>query len=568
MPVHNIDIADKLNQLADLLEIEGQNPFRVRAYQNAARVIADMPKDLSALIAEGSDLDDLPGIGPSIAQKVKELVDTGHLTALETMESKLPGHLADLLEVPNLGAKRVKHLHDVLGINNLQDLAGAVKAHQLQDLPGFGKKLARDLNRFTGAEKRLRLDVAEKVAEPLAHYLQNIQGVHDVVIAGSYRRRKETVGDLDILVTCQKDSPVMEHLITYDQVQQVQLQGPTRTTVILKNGMQVDVRVVPQESYGAALLYFTGSKPHNIDLRTTATREGYKINEYGVFRGKQQVAGKTEAEIYQLLGYSYIEPELRENRGELEAALTGNLPKLITVDQIKGDLHAHTIASDGHNTIEEMAEAAKAKGYEYLAITDHTQHTRVANGLDEKRYRKHLEEIERVNEQIKGITLLKSAEVDILQDGSLDLPNSILRNMDVVLCSIHYKFELPPDKQTERVLRAMDNPYMNIFCHPTGRLINKCPPYDINLERIMRAALDHGCYLELNSQPARLDLADHFCRLAKDIGLKLVISTDAHKVSDLNYIHFGISQARRGWLEAEDVINTKSLKEFRKRLKR
>lgn len=572
MPVHNSDIAEKLNHLADLLEIEGQNAFRVRAYQNAARIIAELPKDLAVLLSEGADLNELPGIGPSIAEKVKELVNTGHLNALETLESKLPGHLADLLEVPNLGAKRVKLLHETLGINNLDDLNRAVKAHQLRKLPGFGpkmeEKLAQALTKFTGEERRLRLDVAEKTADALTTYLKETPGVNEIVVAGSYRRRKETVGDLDILVTCRPNSTVMEQFIHYDQVQQIVMQGPTRTTVILKNGLQVDVRVVPQKSYGAALLYFTGSKPHNIALRTTATRQGYKINEYGVFQGETQVAGKTEADIYQLLGYPYIEPELRENRGELEAALQDRLPRLITRDCIQGDLHTHTKASDGRNTIEEMAQAALAKGYEYLAITDHTQHTRVANGLDEKRYRKHLADIERVNDRMKGITILKSAEVDILEDGSLDLPDAILKQMDVVICSVHSHFNLSNAKQTDRVLRALDHPCVNIFCHPTGRLLNKREPYDIDLEKIMRQALQNGCYLELNAQPARLDLADTFCRMAKDLGLKLVISTDAHKVSDLDYMRFGIAQARRGWLEASNVINTRPLKEFRKLLKR
>lgn len=572
MPVHNSDIAEKLNHLADLLEIEGQNAFRVRAYQNAARTIAELPQDLSALLAEGADLDALPGIGPSIADKVKELLNTGHLKALDTMEGKIPGHLADLLEVPNLGAKRVKQLHEALGINNLDDLSRAVNAHQLVALPGFGQKmeekLAKALTRFTGGEKRLRLDVAEKTAEALTTYLKNTPGVQEVVVAGSYRRRKETVGDLDILITCRNNSPVMERFIEHEHVQQVVMTGPTRSTVILKNTLQVDVRVVPQTSYGAALLYFTGSKPHNIALRTIASRKGYKINEYGVFKGKTQVAGKTEADIYQRLGYPYIEPELRENRGELEAATQGQLPHLITQDLIKGDLHAHTKASDGRNTIEEMARAALDKGYEYLAITDHTQHTRIANGLDEARYHKHLAEIDRVNEAINGITLLKSAEVDILEDGSLDLPDALLKQMDVVICSIHSHFNLPGQKQTDRVLRALDHPCVNMVCHPTGRLINKRGPYDIHLETVMHRALQNGCYLELNAQPARLDLADVFCRMAKEMGLKLVISTDAHKVSDLDYMRFGIAQARRGWLEASDVLNTRSLKALKRLLKR
>lgn len=344
-------------------------------------------------------------------------------------------------------------------------------------------------------------------------------------------------------------------------------QGPTRARVILRLGLQVDLRVVPPESYGAALLYFTGSKAHNIAFWTTAAQEELKINEYGVFRGNECIAGQMEEEIYRLFGYLYIEPELREARGELEAARPRRLSNLVTVEQIKGDLHAHTKASDGKNTILEMPLAAKARGYEYLAITDHTEHTTVAHGLDEKRYLAHLAEIDQINDRQIGITVLKSAEVDILEDGLLDLSDTVLRKMDIVICSIHSRFNLSRSKQTERVLRAFDNPHAHVFCHPTGRLINERNPYDIDLERIMRSAQERGCYPEVNAQPDRLDLNAHFCRMAKEMGLKVVISTDAHKISDLDYMRFGIDQARRGWLEAADILNTRSWQDIKASLR-
>lgn len=572
MPILNIDIAHQLNKLADLLEIQGDNPFRVRAYHNAARYIADTPKSITTLISEGVDLDDLPGIGPSIAEKVKEIVDTGHLKALEKAEDQLSGHLSELLKIPGLGPKKVKILYEALGINSLRDLALAVNAHQVQTLKGFGVKtearLAAEIQKRTGTPKRLKLFMAEQLAAPLLQYLKEIPGVQEAIIAGSYRRRRETVGDVDILVTCAKGSPVMERFVRYEDVDRVLSQGPTRASIMLRYGLQVDLRVVPQESYGAALLYFTGSKSHNIALRTIAVHQRLKINEYGVFKGSKRVAGQTEEEIYRLLGYPYIEPELRESQGELEAALRGKLPRLITLDQIKGDLHAHTHASDGSNTIEEMGLAAKAHGYEYLAITDHTRHTTVAHGLDEKRFSAHLEQIEAVNEQIKGITILKSAEVDILEDGTLDLPDALLREMDVVICAIHSHFHLPQSQQTERIIRALDNQYVDIFSHPTGRLINEQEPYEVDLEKVMQAALERGCYLEVNAQPDRLDLNDHFCRMAKAMGLKLVISTDAHKLSDFDSMRFGIDQARRGWLEAGDVLNTRSWSEIQNLLRR
>jgi DNA polymerase (family 10) len=392
--------------------------------------------------------------------------------------------------------------------------------------------------------------------------------VKQVTVAGSFRRRRETVGDLDILVTAKKGSPVMQRFVDYDEVEETISQGDTRATVRLRSGLSVDLRVVAEVSYGSALMYFTGSKAHNIALRTIAVKKGYKVNEYGMFRDEKRVAGKTETEIYKRLGLRYVEPELREDRGELEAARKKRLPELITLDDIRGDLHCHSKASDGHDDIEAMARAAKALGYKYLSINDHSHHVTVAHGLDEKRLCRQLEAIDRLNERLEGIAVLKSIEVDILEDGSLDLGDEVLAQLDFTVCAVHYKMDLSQKRQTERILRAMDNPYFNILAHPSGRLINEREPYAIDMERIMDAARERGCALEVNAQPSRLDLTDTHCRMAKELGVKIVISTDAHSTRDLELMCYGIGQARRGWLEPDDVLNTLSLKDLRTALKR
>jgi DNA polymerase (family 10) len=387
-------------------------------------------------------------------------------------------------------------------------------------------------------------------------------------IAGSYRRRKETVGDLDILATCKKGSKVMDSFVEYEDVEKVLSKGKTRSSVVLRSGIQVDLRVVPQVSYGAALHYFTGSKEHNIAVRKMGVKKNLKINEYGVFRGEKRIAGKTEKEVYKQVALAYIEPELRENRGEIEAAKKGQLPPLIKLKDIRGDLHTHTKSTDGRYKLEDMAKAAEKRGYEYFAVTDHSKHVTVAKGLNAERLARQIEEIDRLNQKMKGIRILKSIEVDILEDGSLDLPDSVLKELDLVTASVHYKFNLSQEKQTERIIKAMDNPLVNIFCHPTGRLINERRPYEVNIERLLEAAQERGCFLELNAHPDRLDLNDAHCKLAKDMGVKVAISTDAHSIDDLDLMRFGISQARRGWLEAEDVLNTRRWEELKKLLKR
>jgi len=388
------------------------------------------------------------------------------------------------------------------------------------------------------------------------------------VVAGSYRRRKETVGDLDILITAKKGASVMDRFTDYDEVEEIVSKGKTRSTVRLRSGLSVDLRVVPQVSYGAALHYFTGSKAHNIAIRKIGVKKGYKVNEYGVFKNEKRIAGKTETEIYKKMGLHYVEPELREQRGEIEAARKNKLPNLIRVQDIRGDLHSHTKATDGHHTLKQMAQAAQKKGYDYLAITEHSQHLTVAKGLNKKRLLEHIKAIDKLNEKSDGIVLLKSIEVDILEDGKLDLPDSVLKELDLVVGSVHYKFDLSRKKQTQRVQRAMDNPYFNILGHPTGRLINQRDAYDIDVEALIKTAKDQGCFMELNAQPDRLDLTDDACKLAKDMGVKVAISTDAHSTANLDFMYCGVDQARRGWLEKDDVINTRSLTALKKLLNR
>ena len=572
MPIHNSDVAEIFNKMADLLEIEGANRFRVRAYRDAARTITGFPKSLKDMVEEGEDLTELPGIGKDLAGKIKEIVETGELSQLKKLGGKTPVELSNLMKVAGLGPKRVKALYGNLGITGLKKLKKAAEEEKIRKLEGFGKKteqsILEELDQEEKKEERIKLPAAEERADSLVEYLKSLKGVKKIVVAGSFRRRKETVGDLDILATCRNGSKIMDHFTDYDDVKKVISQGKTRSTVVLRSGLHVDLRVVPHISYGAALHYFTGSKAHNIAIRKLGVQKGLKINEYGVFKGKKRIAGKSEKEVFEQVGLPYIEPELRENRGEIEAAKNDRLPELITLDHIRGDLHSHTKASDGRHSLKEMAEAAKNRGYEYLAITEHSKKVRIAHGLDAKRLKEHIKAIDRLNERLDGIILLKGIEVDILEDGSLDLPDEILKELDLRVCAVHFNRDLSRKKQTERIIRAMDNPYFNILAHPTGRLINERKPYEVDMEQLMEAALGRGCFLELNAHPDRLDLSDTYCTMAKDMRLKLAISTDAHSTTDLEFMRFGLGQARRGWLEPEDVLNTKSLKQLKKELKR
>jgi DNA polymerase (family X) len=572
MPVHNIEIANIFYKYADLLEIEGQNPFRVRAYRNAARVITNTSQSIASMIEEGKNLMDLPGIGKDLTEKIKVIVATGQLPQLEEISEHTPELLSTFMEIPGLGPKRIKILFDMLNISTLDDLKEALAKGKVRQLHGFGEKTEKIIHEgilILGKKaNRIKLCDAQEYAEHLVAYLKKAKGILQIKVAGSYRRRVETVGDLDVLVTAVDPPKIIHHFTRYDAITEILSEGTTRSAAKLRFGLHVDLRVVPRECYGAALYYFTGSKSHNIAVRKIAKNKKLKINEYGTFRGKRRIAGETEQQIFDCVGLSFIPPELREDRGEIEAAKKGTLPKLISLKDIRGDLHSHTKRTDGTNTIEEMVFAAEELGYEYLAITEHSKRVTMAKGLDEKALAKHIKEVEKLNIRLKKMTVLKSIEMDILEDGSLDLPNSILKELDLTICSVHYNLKLSRKKQTERILRAMDNPYFNILAHPTGRLINKREPYEINLERIMIAAKERGVFLELNAHPDRLDLNDIGCKLAKELGLKLAISTDSHSVQNLKFMQFGIDQARRGWLEPRDVINTYSLPKLRKMLVR
>jgi DNA polymerase (family 10) len=553
--LENEDVAAIFDTLADLLEIQGDNPFRVRAYRSAARTIRDLPHRLEVLVAEGADLVELPAIGRDLAAKIVEILETGRLTALEEARSRTPPALAELMELPGLGPKRARLLHDELNIDSLEVLAAAVRAGRLRGLHGFGAKtehhLLEELERRRTPERPLTLHAAELAARPLLEHMRAAPGVAEAAVAGSFRRRREVVRDLDLLVACEDSRSITERFLSYEDVAETIAAGTTRSTVRLRSGLQVDLRVVAPESYGAALHYFTGSKAHNIAVRRIAQRAGLKLNEYGVFRGEDRIGGRSEDEVFAAVGLPYIEPELRENRGEIEAALEGRLPSLVAPGDIRGDLHVHVNGA----SLEDLAEWAEARGYEYLAVAD--------RGLGPRRLAARIDEIERLNERLERVTLLTSAEIDIREDGSLDLPERLLRRLDLTICALHTGFDLSRDRQTERVLRAMESRYFTVLAHPSGRIINEPEPYALDLERVTEAARDRGCFLELDAQPSRLDLDDVHCRLAKELGVKLAISTEARSRAELDYMGLGVAQARRGWLEPEDVLNSYSLRELR-----
>lgn len=576
MPVHNSEIALIFDLVADLLEIRGANRFRIRAYRNAARTILNLNRSLADMLKEGKDLSKLRDIGKDLAGKIAEIVETGHLKLLDDIAREVPETLVEVTAIPGIGPKRAHALFQELEIHSVDDLGKAARAGRIAQLAGFGRKteakILEEISKGDLEERRFRLADAEEFAKPLLTFIEKIDGVHQAALAGSYRRRKETVGDLDILVTAGDGAAVIERFISYDEIADIVSKGKTRSTVILRSGLQVDLRVVPDASYGAAMHYFTGSKAHNIACRKRAVARGLKLNEYGLFKtekqGKKRLGGATEKEVYKGIGLPWIPPVLRENRGEIEAAKAEKLPRLVAGEDIRGDLHVHTTASDGRGTLREMAQAAKALGYRYLAFTDHSKGETVAHGLDERRLRKELDAIDRLNEEIKGIRLLKSSEVDILPDGRLDFSDDMLEELDLVVAAVHTKFDLGEEAQTERIIRAMDNPHVTILAHPTGRLIGERRAYAVNVEKLAEAAKERGCHLELNAQPMRLDLTDIHCRRAKDLGVKLAISSDAHSVDDLGLMRFGIDQAQRGWLEPDDVLNTRSWRDLAPLLKK
>lgn len=575
MPVTNSEVAAIFREIADLLAIEGANQYRVRAYRQAAGTVGRLSESVADMVEKGKDLSELDGVGEDLAEKIETITrNDGHLEQLDEIRERTPAGLVKLLDIPNLGPKRVRRLHTELSVTNVDELADAARNEKIQEIEGFGPKLEQkildSIEESGEQESRTLLSVAEQMAEPLREYMAGCEKVEQVAVAGSYRRRKETVGDLDMVAASDQGEDVIAHFVDYEDVDEVDSQGETRATVILRTGMQVDLRVVESQSYGAALLYLTGSRAHTLAMRNMAQDRNLKLNEYGLFDEdeSERLAGETEEEVYEAFNLDYIEPELRENRGEFDAAREHELPKLVTLDDMRGDLQCHTTDSDGQGTLKEMAEAAKALGYAYLAITDHSKHLGVTQGMDADELAAQIDRIDELNEGFDEFRLLKSCEVDILEDGELALPDEILERLELCICSIHSHFDLSSEKQTDRILRAMDNPHMNILAHPTGRRIGERKGYEVDMDRIMEEALDHGCYLEINAQPDRLDLDDRRAKMAVEKGLKLSISTDAHDTDSLQTMHFGVGQARRGWLAAEDVLNTRSWPELQKQLTR
>ena len=572
MAVHNADIAAVFEEIADLLELQNANPFRVRAYRNAARVVGELRFDVAARLAEGRELPKLPGIGEDLAGKMREIAARGTCALLERLRSKLPPGITDLLRIPGLGPKRVQALHGELGIGTLAGLQRAARDGRLRTLPGFGERTERrvldSVSAHLSKSRRFKLAIAAQYAEPYAEYLRKSPAAAAVVIAGSYRRARETVGDLDFLATATQTERVIERFTAYSEVREIFASGGTKASVRLACGIQADLRVVPPESFGAALHYFTGSKSHNIAVRKLAQERGLKINEYGVFRGAKRVAGETEESVYATVGLPWIACELREDQGEIEVARRGVLPRLVELGDLRGDLHAHTRATDGRNTLREMAFAAKARGLQYLAITEHSQRETMARGLNAVRLAKQIDAIDRLNAELQGITLLKGIEVDVLEDGTLDLPDSILARLELVVAAVHSRFNLPRARQTERILRALENPLVRMLAHPSGRLIDERDPYDVDMQAVIRKARGRNVCLELNAHPDRLDLTDVHCRMAKDEGVLVSINSDAHAVEGFDVLVHGVGQARRGWLEKVDVLNTRPLSEVRRLLGR
>jgi DNA polymerase (family 10) len=573
MAIENAEVARLFRELADVLEIEAANPFRVRAYRNAARTVEALPVPVGDLAETGAErLQELPGIGADLAGKIMEIVRTGGLAALRTAERRVPKGLTEILQVPGLGPKRAQRLHQELGITSISQLRSALHAGSVREISGFGPASEARLLRAVAAraadEDRMLRPVAAQYGQNLIEYLHRVPGVRHVELAGSFRRCRETVGDLDLLALCGAPSPIVDHFVNYPAVGEILAQGSTKASVRLRSGLQVDLRVLPEESYGAALHYFTGSKAHNIAIRRMGQSRGLKINEYGVFRGAQRIGGRTETEVFGAVGLPYIPPELREDRGEIEAAARDHLPRLVDRKQIRGDLQSHTTDSDGRDTLEAMAEAAEELGYEYLAISDHSPAVRVAGGLDRAGFQRQTKRIDRLNTRLRHLTLLKGAEVDILADGSLDLDRDTRAALDLVIISVHSKFDLPKREQTRRMITALSSASVHILGHPTGRLLGRRPGMRLDLDQVIGAAVDHGVALEVNGQPQRLDLDDASCRMALQAGARIAISTDAHSTAELAFMRWGVEQARRGWAAAQNVLNCLPLNRLLKTLAR
>lgn len=562
--MENSEIAAVFEEVSNLMKILQEDPkwqFKAVAYDRARRVIESYPERLEDIVRDPNrKLTDIPGIGADLAQKIKELVETGRLEYHQRQLNKVPRTMLELLQLQTVGPQKVRLFHQKLGIQSIEDLEKAAKEGRLRELPGMSAKseqnILKAIETFRRAAGRCRLDVAYEIAEELSAYLRQSQWVEQVTAAGSLRRGRETVGDLDLLVTGSDHAAIADYFVKHSRVIQILAKGEDKVSVKLENDMQVDVRLLEAESYGAALQYFTGSKEHNVALRARAQKLGYKLSEYGLFKGEKPVAGRTEEEIYQKLGLAWIPPELRENMGEIEAAEKGTLPHLVELSDIRGDLQMHTLASDGHASVEQMAAAAKKLGYRYILITDHSKAVTVANGLDEKRAVENIQRIKAARAKVKDIEIWAGAEVDILGDGSMDYPDSLLKQFDIVVASVHSRMTRPGEEMTQRLLKALENPYVKILGHPTGRQILRRDPFNFDVEKVFEAARRLGVILEVNASPERLDLCDRHVKLAHDKGMKVVISTDAHRPEHFAFMRYGVMTARRGWMEKKDVINT------------
>jgi DNA polymerase (family 10) len=568
MTLHNEDVASAFDEMADLLAIRGENAFRIRAYRRAAQIVRGLTRNLAEM-GGAAEFDALPGIGADLAGKIAELLKTGRLAALERLRRQVPAGLRELLKLPGLGPARVRALNASLGVRGIEDLRRALAHGRLPAIPGFGKALEARLRAAVAADattastRRLALSVASQYAEPLRAYLQSIRGVSRVQIAGSYRRGRETVGDLDAVVCAPRTVNLAAALQRYPDLRELTASGGTKITGTLRNGLQVDIRVVPPESFGAAVYYFTGSRDHNIRLRRRAQERGYKLNEYGLYRGNQRIAGASEEELLAALDLPWIAPELREDRGEIEAAGKRALPELVQRNDLQGDLHVHTDASDGQDSLEKMTSAAHARGLRYVAITDHSKYLGIVHGLSAERLARQIDAIDALNAKSRDLVILKGAEVDILEDGSLALPDDVLRPLDVVVIAIHSHFDLRAASQTRRLLRALERPYVSILAHPSGRLLGERPAYAFDFERVLEAVRARRCFLEINAQPQRLDLDDLLIKAARDRSVLLSIASDAHSAGQLDLLAAGVRQAQRGWATKQDILNTRPIRELR-----
>jgi len=559
-------VAEVLYEIGEIYSIRGDR-YRSRAYSMAAQRVASLPEDLRKIRDRGG-LEEIPGVGKSISSIIEDVLDTGESRHLEELREGLPKGVREMMQLEGIGPKTAMRFHDELGIASIDDLESAAKAGKIRELKGFREKteenVLKSIEEFRARQQRFLLGEVLPVIEGIIEYMRGSEAVHEVEVAGSARRRKETVGDLDVLVSSKEPEKATERFVSMPSVQRVLSQGPTRSTVVMERHLQADLRVVQPEEYGSALQYFTGSKEHNVKLRTIGVKKGFKLNEYGLFRRDtdERVAGEDEEGIYRALGMELMPPELREDRGEIEAAMEGRLPDLVTWGDILGDLHVHTKWSDGTATIEEVVEKARGMGLRYVCVSDHTQSLGIARGLDEERIREQVAEIDRLNEGLDGFTVLRGTECDIKSDGTLDLPDSVLKDLDFVIGSVHSGFKMDEGQMTERIVAAMHNDYVDSIGHPTGRIIQKRSPYGLNLERLFEEAAGQGVAMEINAFPDRLDLDDVNSRAAMGKGVRMAIGSDAHSVAQMEFLPLGVSVARRGWLEAKDLLNTLSAKEI------